>query len=239
MKKIKTVRVLVPVVAGLCAVGATVAWAQGSLRLVINGNPVMTNVKTIGGQKYVPISAVAKALKMNVYTSGNTITLRPAGGTFQVANKLQGKIGEDLFSGKFGFKVLSVQRGASYNFRFVNRYQSEDKVEAEGNEEIVVVNCRMKNGTKQMDNFAFAVRDYGMNTSLTDNDEQSFAPAFYDVLADESAPLGKKALPGSSINFSIVFRVPKDTQIKDLVYSVVRYSERGDKKSTDFRVSLQ
>lgn len=235
----KTVRVLVPVVAGLCAVGATVAWAQGSLKLVINGNPVTTSVKTIGGQKYVPISAVAKALKMNVYTSGNTITLRPAGGTFQVANKLQGKIGEDLFSGRFGFKVLSVQRGVSYKFRNVNSFQREVEIEAKGTEEIVVVNCRLKNGTKQMDNFAFHAGSYGMNTALTDTDEQSFAPAFYDVLADEPAPLGKKALPGSSINFSIVFRVPQGTPVKDLVYSVVRYSERGDNKSTDFRVNLQ
>lgn len=223
----------------MCIIGVTVAWAAANYTLSINGSTVSTSAKSINGQLYVPVKDVAAALKMKVSVVGNSMKMVPAGGTYQVANKLQGKTGEDLFSGKFGFKVLSVTRGASYNFKNVNSYQREDVVNAEGTEEIVVVNCRLKNGTKMSDKFAFSAGDYGMNTALTDTDAQSYKPAFYDVLADEGAPLGKVALPGSSIPFSIVFRVNKDTQLKDLVYSVVRYSERGDNKSTDFRVALQ
>ena len=237
MKRKTAARVLA---LGLCGAVAATAWAYNSYTLNINGSTVSTAAKSINGQMYVPVSAVAKALKMKVSASGNVIKLTPAGGTYQVANKLQGKIGEDLFSGKWGFKVLSVERTKNYKFRFVNRYQSAESLEAEGNEELVIVNCRLKNGTRQKDEFSFSKADYGSeNTSLTDLDAQSYQPTALDVLADESAPLGKYALPGASINFSIVFRVPQGTQIKDLVYSVVRYAERGDHKSTDFRIALQ
>ena len=238
MKK-KTFQVLVPTVAGLCAIGATAAWAYTTYTLNINGSTVSTAARSINGQMYVPVKDVAKALKMKVSVVGNTIKFVPAGGTYQVANKLQGKMGEDLFSGKFGFKVLSVQRGAAYNYKFVNNYQREEKLEAQGREELVIVNCRLKNGTSQKDEFAFDVRSYGMNTALTDMDAQSYQPTAYDVMADESSPLGKFALPGASLNFSIIFRVPPETKLKDLVFSAVRYAERGDNKSTDFRVSLQ
>lgn len=57
-----------------------------------------------------------------------------------------------------------------------------------------------------------------MSTSLTDIDAQSYQPTGYDVMADEGAPLGKYALPGASLNFSIIFRVPPETKLKDLFF---------------------
>lgn len=122
-----TFQVLVPTAAGLCAIGATAAWAYTSYTLNINGSTVSTAAKSINGQLYVPVKDVAKALKMKVSVVGKTIKFVPAGGTYQVANKLQGKMGEDLFSGKYGFKVLSVQRGAIYDYKFVNTHQREEK----------------------------------------------------------------------------------------------------------------
>ena len=59
------------------------------------------------------------------------------------------------------------------------------------------------------------------------------------MTTDEGSPLGRYALPGAAIPFNIVFSVPEGTAVKDLVYSVVIYSERGSKKSTDFRVALK
>lgn len=227
---------------GACAACITlsaVAYAQTAWKLNINGAAVSTNAKVIGGKTYVPIDDVAKALKMKATVSGKTIVLKPAGGTFQIANKLQGNQGEELFSGKWGFKVVSVERGDVFNSQYTNQYNREEKYEAKNGEEIITVKCRLKNGTKKKENFAFSARDYGMNTSLTDQDAGSYQPNGYDVFADEPAPLGKAALPGASIPFNIVFRVPKGTQIKDLVFSVVLYNERGDNKSTDFRVALK
>jgi hypothetical protein len=224
---------------GACITLCAVAYAQTAWKLSINGAAVSTNARVIGGKTYVPIDDVAKALKMKATILGKTITLKPAGGTFQVANKLQGDQGEELFSGKWGFKVVAVERGQLFTAQYTNQFNREATYEAKNGEEIVTVKCRLKNGTKTKENFAFATRDYGMNTSLTDQDAGSYQPNGYDVFADEPAPLGKAALPGASIPFNIVFRVPKDTKIKDLVFSVVLYRERGDNKSTDFRVALK
>jgi hypothetical protein len=221
-----------------CLTFCALAYAQGSWKLSINGAAVSTNVRTIGGVTYVPINDVAKALKMKATISGRAITLKPAGGTFQIANKLQGNQGEELFSGKWGFSVISVQRTSSYKAKYLNSYNREDTYDGMGSD-VVVVACRLKNGTKTKQEFAFSVRDYGMNTALTDMDAGTYQPTGYDVFADEPSPLGKYALPGSAIPFNIVFRVPKDTKLKDLVFSVVLYGERGDNKSTDFRVALK
>lgn len=57
--------------------------------------------------------------------------------------------------------------------------------------------------------------------------------------AFEGAPVGRYALPGAVIPFNLVLAAPANTPVKDLVYSVVLYNERGDLKSTDFRVSLK
>ena len=175
---------------------------------------------------------------MKATTSGTNIVLKPAGGTFQVANKLQGNQGEELFSGKWGFTVVSVERAASFKPMYLSASNDGSNYDGQGSD-VIAVACRLKNGTKEKQEFAFSKGDYGMNTSLTDQDAGSYQPAGYDVFADEGAPLGKYALPGASIPFNILFNVPKDTKLKDLVFSVVLYGERGDKKSTDFRVALK
>ena len=215
------------------------SWAQGSYKMSINGASVATKARKIGGKLYVPVEDVARALKMKASVTGTNISLKPAGGTYQVANKLKGNQGEDLFSGKWGFKVVGIERTALYNAKYTNQFNREAKYEAQNGEELIIVSCRLKNGTKENTKFAFtSYSDYGMNTSLTDQDAGSYLPSGHDVFADESAPLGKAALPGASIPFNLVFRVPKGTVVKDLVYSVVLYRERGDKKSTDFRIAL-
>ena len=216
-----------------------VAWAQGTIKLNINGNAVTTQTRSIGGKTWVPLDDVARALKMKTFASGGQITLRPAGGAGQVANKLKGEQGEELFSGRFRFTVLNVTRAQKYERRYNGKYTSTQPIEAETGEELVIIDCRLKNGTPEKQEFAFSAGDYAENTSLTDMQEQSYQPAEFDVMADENAPLGKWALPGAAINFSIVFRVPKDTKLKDLVYSAVIYRERGNNKGTHFRVALK
>jgi hypothetical protein len=226
-------------IAALGLISASGVGAQAPVKLVINGNAVSTQSRSIGGKTWVPLEDVAKALKLQTHKSGNQITLRPAGGAFQVANKLKGQQGEELFSGKWRFSVLNVTRTNKHERRYKGRYTSSSPIEAAEGEEIVVVECRIKNGTPQKTNFAFSTGEWAENTALTDQNENSYQPADYDILADESAPLGKWALPGSAVNFSVIFRVPKETVLKDLVYSVVEYRLRDQKKGTDFRVALK
>jgi len=95
-----------------------VVWAQETIKLNINGNAVSTQTRRIGGKTWVPLDDVARALKMKTFSSGGQITLRPAGGAGQVANKLQGQQSEELFSGRFRFTVLNVTRAQKYTRRF-------------------------------------------------------------------------------------------------------------------------
>lgn len=227
------------VLPAICLSFGVASRAAESWKLNINGASVATSPKVIGGVTYVPINDVAKALGMKATVAGQNIALKPAGGTYQVANKLKGNQGEDLFSGRWGFKVVSVERASAYTSKYRNTYNHIGSYDGKAGEELIIVQCRLKNATKENINFAFSAGDYGMNTALTDMDAGSYKPDAYDVFAEESAPLGKSALPGASIPFAIVFRVPQGTQLKDLVYSVVLYRERGGKKSTDFRVALQ
>ena len=221
---------------------AGAVWAQGTVKLNINGNAVTTQTRVIDGKTWVPLDDVARALKMQKSVANGQITLRPVGGANQVANKLKGEQGEELFSGKWRFTVTGVTRTKSWTRKFPDFYGSPKPIEADANQDLIVVSCRLKNGTPEKTEFAYplgASIDWGLNTSLTDHDEGSYQPKEYDVTADEGAPLGRYALPGAAISFNIVFVVPEKTPVKDLIYSVVLYKERGEKKSTDFRVSLK
>ena len=221
---------------------ATAAWAQSAIKLSINGNAVNTQTRVIGGKTWVPLDDVARALNMQKSVANGQITLRPAGGANQVANKLKGQQGEELFSGKWRFTVTGVTRTKQWVRKYPGSHAGTDAVESDNGQDLIVVSCRLKNGTPQKTEFAFpsgsSVIDWGMNTSLTDKNEGSYQPKSYDVSADEGSPVGRYALPGAAIPFNIVFSVPAGTQVKDLVYSVVLYNERGQKKSTDFRVAL-
>ena len=221
---------------------ASAAWAQGMVKLSINGNVVNTQTRVIGGKTWVPLDDVARALKMQKSVANGQITLRPAGGATQVANKLKGQQGEELFSGKWRFTVTGVTRTKQWNRKYPDSHAGKDAIEAGDGNDLIVVSCRLKNGTPNKTEFAFssgATADWGMNTSLTDQDEGSYQPKTYDLTSDEGSPVGRYALPGAAIPFNIVFAVPAGTQVKDLVYSVVIYGERGKNKSTDFRVALK
>jgi hypothetical protein len=236
----KTTHKRVLALMGIGALGIVgVAWAQSKVKLVINGNPVYTTTRVIGGKTYVPLNDVATALKMKVYPQGGQIVLRPAGGANQLNTKFSGKIGEELFTGKFRFIVTDVQETQLYNKRWVNRYNTGKTVEAADGEKLVVITARLTNGTKVKDEWAFTTGNWAGNTALTDMDARAYQPYEYDVAADENAPLGAIALPGASVPFALVFRVPQNAQIKDLVYTIVRYQTRADNKGTDVRVSLQ
>ncbi len=214
------------------------AVAANTWKLTINGHSVSTSARQIGGQTFVPINDVARALNMKATVKGTDIVLTAAGGA-QQAGKLAGNTGEDLTSGLYGFKVVSTTRTLKYDLKYPSQYQSADTLEATAGQELVIVNCRLKNTTPTKQEFAFSTGEWAYNTSLTDLDEQSYQPMKFDVLADEGAPLGRYVLPGASLNFAIVFAVPKDTKLKDVVFSVLKYGDRGTKKFTDFRVSVK
>lgn len=227
----------------LCALGAAGAAlaVQAGQILKINGEVASTDVKVIGGKAYVPLSDVAKAMNLTVIKSAGGYSLTQAGGAGQLQAKGNGKIGEEIFSGKWRFKVTGVERGEGY---VPQRNKSKTEIEPGRGEELVIVRCQVRNGTSAKDELVFSKDWEGMNTSLTDMNEQAYPVVAFDVREDEIAPVGCNFLPGSAIDFSIVFSVPKGTELKDLIFTAMQYKFRSgyDQKKNpphDFRVSLK
>jgi len=219
-----------------------VAYAAGAAsKLYINNSVASSGVKVIDGKAYVPIADVAKALDMVVKKRGDGYEMVKDGGAGQIANDNVGKIGQEVFTGKWKFQVLDVKTVKSFTKEYSgDNYDKQFNVE--GRDDIVVVKCRVKNGTKKKDELVFANWD-GMNTALTDDREQSFQPTAYDVRESEHSPVGTTFLPGAAIEFNIIFIVPKGTKPGDLIFTAMRYDDRAgfDQKKrppTDIRVKL-
>ena len=209
---------------GVAAIGSTLFIQQ----VRIEGKLATSDVISRNGKTYVPLSDVAKALGMTIMKTPTGWDLVRAGGANMVQG-LRGKVGEELFNGKYRFTVVKVTRAASYTPQFVKLGYEITPVSAAG--EIVAVHCRLKNGTKEPVTFDITM---GKNTALTDEKEQSYA-AFNGASIDmvSRAP---KVLPGAAVDFALTFEVPKDAVLKDLVFTV---NDLTAKDSPDFRVSLK
>lgn len=211
---------------GLVTGAAFVYAAAVGPKLTVNGKVASTDVRMIGGKAYVPIADVAKALDMQVTKSAGGYAIAPAGGANMLAGNSTGKMGEEVFTGKWRFKVLNVERTKTY--KETQRVLNPDEYEAQAGEELIVVSCRVKNGTKKKDELVYSKDWEGTMNALTDMEEHSYQPISFDVKESETAPVGVIFLPGAAVDFKMIFRVPEGTQLKDLVFTALRYSMRSN-----------
>ena len=217
------------------------AWADQNL--VMNGKVVSTSVRTVGGSPYVKLSDVAKALSMVVSKRPGGYEITKSGGTNQVQG-LQGKIGDLLFDGRWRFQVLSVAQPDTYTMKTpgdepssypadtINFDRKTQLVSPKSGYKLVVIQCRMINGQKNKQTFWLAAKDG--NNALADQQGESYAPIGYDL---EGAPIqSKPLLPGAKTDFPILFSVPQNIEMKDLVFTLRNndFSQKGN----DVRVSL-
>lgn len=233
-----------PVVA-LSALSGTATQLEAAPKLVMNGKVASTKIATVKGQAYVPLSDVAKALGMVVVRkSDGSYEIKKAGGTQQVQD-LSGKIGDVLFDGKWRLQVLNMEQPASFTMRTdsqpydnssVSTYDPTTRVfTPKPGYKLVVIQCRVTNGQKTKQTLWTSISDRGMNTALTDMAGGSHPPLAHDY---EGGPnVTKPLLPGAKISFPIIFSVPENTQLKDLIFSLKNndYSQ----KPNDARVSLK
>jgi hypothetical protein len=238
MRASKRVWLAVAVVAVVAIVGVCVAAAN--IQLFIHGAVASNNVRIIDGRAYVPVVDVAKALGMTVQKRTEGLELVVPGGAGQIEGKMQGKIGDVLFTGKWRFQVLSVEEAGS---KYLERYYQEKRtIKANGDEDtLIVINCRLKNGMQTTVQPLLTERLPG-NTALTDDQEHAYQPIDYDARQETNkinSYAAEAVLPGAAVDFALVFSVPKGTTPKSLVYSVQVYSDDvGKDTHTDVRVEL-
>jgi hypothetical protein len=223
---------------------ATTALAQGGIRLIAGGQTVSTGIRLIGGRPYVPLADMARAMNGTavkrpdgayeiVREGADRIAPVVAGGANEVRGT-SGKIGQVLFTGKWRFAVLSVDRAATYDSRFLADKQTFTP--AGDSEELVIVRCRLKNGQKTAQK-AMLSAVHPHNIALTDDQGQSYAPKDFDKRGGDT-DTGPSLLPGAQTEFAIIFSVPKGTALKDLVFSLQTAYDDYPDGGTDVRISL-
>lgn len=169
---------------------------------------------------------------------------QPPGGANQVTG-LQGKIGDMLFDGRWRFQVQDVQEVSTYTLTVLSSEQDYGRFRDVANQDfatktftpregykLIAVKCLAKNGQKsvqQLDGYA-----PDLKTALTDDQGNSYPPIAYDMQTS-GAWTTKKLLPGSSQMMTILFAVPPETKLKDLVFSLKNWSDR---KVNNLRISL-
>jgi len=220
------------VLAGAC-------WAaQQTAKLIINGKAASTDVRVINGKAYAPLQDVAKALNMVVTKRGDAYEMVVAGGANQLEGAYQGKIGDDLFTGKWRFKVLGVKQVDEYQERFC---QDKRTIRPKGpGETLIVVNCRIANGLKQTQTPVLTERMSG-NTALADTQGQSYTPLDYDARQASNKWQDYAAaslLPGAGMDLALVFSVPVGKTPKSLVFTALTYPNDVGGKGTDLRIEL-
>jgi hypothetical protein len=201
--------------------------AEGS-SLFINGSLASTGVIERGGVAYVPIRDVASALKLNALKTSRGYELTAAGGANQIAG-LEGKVGDMLFNGYARFQVVKVIRAKEYTNQFSGDSQKITPY-PEGNDLVVVI-CRIKNGTSKT---VSAGLPGGDDVALTDTNEHSYGPR--NGVTIDVPSRGQQLLPGAAVDFALTFDVPPSAVLKDLVYQVNFFDNFAGKKK--FRVSL-
>lgn len=232
-------------------VGAAAAvLAIASAHLTVGGHTVSTDIRVIDGRPYVPLADMARAMK------GTAV--RHAGGSYEIqtgrtdttttdeaaapvkaggANEVhgtRGKIGQMLFTGKWRFLVVGVERASTYDSLFLPDKQT---FAPKGDtEELVIVRCRLKNGQKEAST-AMLSAIHPHNIALTDEQGQSYAPTDFDKRGG-STDEGPSLLPGAQTDFAALFSVPKGVVLKDLVFSLQNAYEDTPDGGTDVRISL-
>jgi hypothetical protein len=226
---------------GLAAVIITgICWAAAGTKLYLNGQLASTSVKVIDGRSYAPVADIAKALGATVQARPDGYEIIMAGGANQIEGVAQGKIGQELFTGKFRFQVVSVEEAGD---RYAERYYQAQRTIRPGGakEKLLVLNCRLKNGTTKTVSPVLTEREPG-NTALADTEEHSYAPLDYDARQEINKTQSYAAaalLPGAATEFALVFSVPQGITPKALVFSIMMYPDDiGKNKFTNVRVVL-
>ncbi len=229
-------------VAGLAA--AVVAAAGGGL--FINGKLASNDVRMINGTRYVPVSDVAKALGLTVTRrSDGGYDLNRPGGADQVEGA-PGKVGDTLFTGQWRVTVLNVEtpvdtyamksEGEPYGEDTPSSYNATTRIiRAKPGATLVVVRCRIANGQRTPQTLWLTRRD--SKTALADAQGESYPPVAYDV---DGAPIQTKSLlPGARLEIPIIFAVPQETQLKDLVFTANNNDDTRSRQVNNVRVQLR
>lgn len=213
------------------AVGG-VALAQGrAMTLLYGGKPASARLRVIGGETYVPVRDVAKALGMEVVKrDAATLELTRAGGANQLEGT-RGKVGDVLFNGHWRFQVNKIRVVRKYDR--INEYYGETEIAPNEGEVLLVAECTARNGRKE----TTALRVIQDKTAVAAQDDTTAPMVGCDMKTDGARTYSPGVLPGAAFKVVLCFSVPRDFQPKDLVVTLQANLEEETEGTLRFAVS--
>jgi hypothetical protein len=176
--------------------------------LQFNDSTAPTDVVMKNGHAYIPVTAVAKLLNASVVMDGSIIKFVPLDNSRQV-NGDEGKVGEMVRLGYANFTVKSVNTGGSYHAK----YGGSDST-ADAGQKIVSIEVHIQNSTLKSQ-ICYVLG--GDKTALADTMGRSYRVS---AINSDFGPRGVDLLPGAATDLVLIFNVPQDVVLKDLVYEV-------------------
>ncbi len=151
-----------------------------------------------------------------------------------------------LFDGAWRFQVTKVTEADTYSDKYSQKLSQDYK--ANENEKLILVDVTVKNGMPEQSYLSMDQFDGKINTSLAGADGSSIPRLSYDLRSGDGSHWGSggdsdgtpNILPGAKQNFTVIFKVPKDFQPKDLIYTLSYPPKRfAPRKHVNLRISLQ
>ena len=228
----------------LALVASAIAIHQTGTLLMMNGKTLSNDVRVINGRSYVPVVDMARALNGKVVKSDAGYEIQteasggdtgPTAGGGTAIKGTKGSIGQMVMTGKWSFEVVDVTRAASAESQYLPDHKTFTPNGA--SEELVIIHCKLKNASKSTLK-AMLSPIHPHNTALADDQGQSHQVLAFDK---RSANLdeGPNMLPGAITDLAVIFSVPKDTKLKDLVFSLQTAYDDYPDGGTDVRISLR
>ncbi len=202
----------------VCLGAAAGVWAvQARSCLRLHGRFVTDDLIVSRGQTYVPVSVLADALQLKVRNTADGCDLVGA------ADDLGQRFARDGYN----LEVIDVARVGEYRAKY--GYYDFPVVASPG-KELVVVTCRLTNGTGFPQSIDL---NNGRDTLLSDARFRSYAP----LRGTGGRVLGGmlSILVGAQADFALKFEVPAGFRPDRLTVSI---QNGPDRLPTDFRLSL-
>lgn len=246
MLTMNKMRIGIGAAVGFASIACSARAGTNPQRLVRDGATLSTDVIVVRGRAYLPLADAARAMGRRAVMTGDVYTLvRVSPGHSESARKAatqavsparstpKNAMNMDIAGGGWVLRLLSADVTSSYVRQF-GADMDPIAVQRKG-DQLVVAHFRLTNASNATKDVYFD-RFYAANTAVIDDASRGYPPLSYDSRNSEYA--SSRMLPGTMHEFALVFSVPADTRLSELVYSVASAGPDGADKPIDFRVAL-
>jgi len=150
------------------------------------------------------------------------------------ALKLAGKVGEDLSSGQWQLRIVSVARAATYDSRMIAD-PTTTRPEKDGDEVVAVEGTITNSGKEALTPMLSWV--HPNHTALIDSHGVAYAPITFDKEGGHTDE-GLLLEPGAGTSFVALFSVPKGATLTALTFSLQTAFDDYPDGGRDVRVEL-